>query len=66
MSYRNIPEINHLMELDPTHLLGEYNKDFCVNCGCEIPPDLTEGHCKDWFGCVNQIQWPVYEEAKGG
>lgn len=50
MSYNQVPKIPFLMELDPTHRVKSYANEYLEYM------DQTE----------DELQWPVYEEAKGG
>lgn len=58
-----VPAINYLMELDPTHM------PMCNEC-----KQLAFWECPNaWHFCDGMekfydldVQWPVYEEAKGG
>jgi hypothetical protein len=67
MSYAQVPELPFLMELDPTHH-GDAcpyvaDRRTCMQCGyppCESGEDHFEMESED------ALQWPVYDEAKGG
>jgi len=50
-----VPEMNYLMELDPTHMVFPYQNDI-------DPAYHHVGICVE----DDELQWPVYEEAKGG
>jgi len=60
-----VPEMNYLMELDPTRH-GDVcpyvaARRTCFECGYP-PSEAAEDH----FETDDAIRWPVYEEAKGG